>query len=55
MLLFILNLMTIQPKDYLYGVLNQKQNPSINERDNQLGLIHRSIGRKTKRKRGCKA
>lgn len=51
----ILNLIAIQPKSCLYGALNWRQNPFINERNNQLGLVYRGSGRRNERRRGHKA
>lgn len=51
----ILNPITIQPRGRLRGALNWRQNPSTNERDNQLGMVYRGSGRRNKRRGGRKA
>lgn len=51
----ILDLIAIQPRSRSCGALNWRQNPFTNERDNQLGLIHRDSSRRNVRRGGCKA
>lgn len=51
----ILDPIAIQPRGRPRGVLNRRQSPSTNERDNQLSLETRGGGRRNERKGSCKA